>query len=101
MSIIVLIYNEYTVLMLDNRLKYTYMEEMLGNVNGARQIFERWMQWQPDESAWMAYAKMEMRYNEVDRARAIYRRFVQVHPMTKNWLKWVTFEEDLNNIGKC
>ena len=28
--------------------KYAYMEEMLGNVAGARQIFDRWMQWEPE-----------------------------------------------------
>ena len=25
------------------------MEEMLGNIPAARQIFERWMKWEPDE----------------------------------------------------
>jgi hypothetical protein len=34
------------------------MEEMLGNVAGARQIFERWMQWEPDHHGWMAYIKV-------------------------------------------
>ena len=33
------------------------MEEMLGNVAGARQIFERWMAWEPDHHGWMAYIK--------------------------------------------
>lgn len=31
--------------------KYIHMEEMLGNVAGARQVFERWMQWEPDHQA--------------------------------------------------
>ena len=29
--------------------KYTYMEEMLGNVAGGRNTFERWMEWEPEE----------------------------------------------------
>ncbi len=41
--------------------KYTYMEEMLDNVGGARQVFERWMQWEPSEEGWMAYVKFEQR----------------------------------------
>lgn len=41
--------------------KYTLMEETLGNVAGARQIFERWMQWEPAEEAYMAYIKFERR----------------------------------------
>ena len=31
--------------------KYIHMEEMLGNIAGARQIFERWMAWEPDHQA--------------------------------------------------
>lgn len=38
--------------------KYIHMEEMLGNVPGARQIFERWMQWEPDHHGWAAYIKV-------------------------------------------
>ena len=37
--------------------KYIHMEEMLGNVAGARQIFERWMKWEPDHHGWTAYIK--------------------------------------------
>lgn len=38
--------------------KYIHMEEMLGNVAGARQIFERWMAWEPDHHGWAAYIKV-------------------------------------------
>lgn len=44
------------------REKYAFMEENLGNVAGARQIYERWMKWEPDFNAWMAYIKLEVRY---------------------------------------
>lgn len=37
--------------------KYTYMEEMLENLAGTRQVFERWMEWQPEEQAWQTYIK--------------------------------------------
>ena len=40
------------------RFKYIHMEEMLGNVPGARQIFERWMAFEPDHHGWMAYIKV-------------------------------------------
>ena len=42
------------------------------------QVFERWMEWEPDEQAWHSFIKMELRYKELDRARNIYERFVQV-----------------------
>uniref|UniRef100_A0A673FME3 Crooked neck-like protein 1 n=1 Tax=Sinocyclocheilus rhinocerous TaxID=307959 RepID=A0A673FME3_9TELE len=46
--------------------KYTYMEEMLGNIAGCRQVFERWMEWEPEEQAWHSYINFELRYKEVD-----------------------------------
>ncbi|KAH8028453.1 hypothetical protein HPB51_016904 [Rhipicephalus microplus] len=56
--------------------KYTYMEEMLGNIAGARQVFERWMEWEPHEQAWQTYINFELRYKELDRARQIYERYI-------------------------
>jgi crooked neck len=74
--------------------KYCYMEEMLGNVPGTRQVFERWMAWEPDEAAWSSYIKMEKRYGEFQRARDIFQRFTMVHPEPRNWIKWARFEEE-------
>ncbi|KJE90514.1 HAT repeat-containing protein [Capsaspora owczarzaki ATCC 30864] len=78
--------------------KYTYMEEMLGNAAGARQVFERWMAWEPEEQAWNTFIKMELRYGEVANARAIYERFVGVHHDAKNWIKYARFEESQGEI---
>ena len=80
--------------------KYTYMEELLENVAGARQVFERWMAWEPTEEAWMAYIKFEQRYKETEKAQQVFQRFVQVHSEPKNWLKWAKFEESLGNMGR-
>ena len=74
--------------------KYVYMEETLGNVAGTRQVFERWVAWEPAEPAWSAYVKLEKRYGEFDRARAILERFTVVHPQPRNWIKWARFEEE-------
>uniref|UniRef100_A0A9J8BUD0 Crooked neck-like protein 1 n=1 Tax=Cyprinus carpio carpio TaxID=630221 RepID=A0A9J8BUD0_CYPCA len=73
--------------------KYTYMEEMLGNIAGCRQVFERWMEWEPEEQAWHSYINFELRYKEVDKSRSIYEKFVMVHPEVKNWIKYAHFEE--------
>jgi len=45
-------------------------------VTGARQVFERWMEWEPEEQAWHSYINFELRYKELDRARAIYERYI-------------------------
>lgn len=81
--------------------KYVYLEELLGNVAGARQVFERWMQWEPDDKAWQAYIKMEERYQELDRASAIYERWVAVRPEPRVWVKWAKFEEERMKLDKA
>jgi crooked neck len=55
---------------------------------GARLVFERWVEWEPDEQAWQTYINFELRYKEIDRARSIYERFVFVHPDVKHWIKY-------------
>ncbi|MBN3270878.1 CRNL1 protein, partial [Polyodon spathula] len=75
--------------------KYTYMEEMLGNIAGCRLVFERWMEWQPEEQAWHSYINFELRYKEVEKALAFLHSctLVIVHPDVKNWIKYARFEE--------
>lgn len=43
---------------------------------GCRQVFERWMEWEPDEQAWHSYINFELRYKEVDKGRSIYERYI-------------------------
>ncbi|KAL2178581.1 uncharacterized protein P884DRAFT_291063 [Thermothelomyces heterothallicus CBS 202.75] len=74
--------------------KYLWVMEMLGDIPGTRQVFDRWMKWEPDEDAWNAYIKLEKRYGEYDRARQIFRLFTAVHPQPRTWLKWAKFEEE-------
>ncbi|XP_042451395.1 crooked neck-like protein 1 [Zingiber officinale] len=81
--------------------KYAHMEEILGNVAGARLIFERWMDWQPDTQGWLSYINFELRYNEVDRARAIYERFVVCHPRPSSFIKYAKFEAKRGEIARA
>ncbi|KAK4734638.1 hypothetical protein R3W88_008899 [Solanum pinnatisectum] len=78
--------------------KYIHMEEMLGNVTGARGIFERWM---PDQQGWLSYIKFELRYNEIERAREIFHRFVQCHPKVSAWIRFAKFEMKNGEIGRA
>ena len=81
--------------------KYVYLEELLQNIAGARQVFERWMAWEPDDKAWQAYIKLEIRYNELDRASAIYERWITVRPEPRVWVKWGKFEEERSKVDKA
>lgn len=58
---------------------------------GARQVFDRWTEWEPAEQAWLTYIKFELRYKEIDRARKIYEKFVSVHPDIRNWIKFARY----------
>lgn len=81
--------------------KYTYMEEMIGAIEQSRQIFERWMQWEPDDMGWSAYIKFEMRQDELPRARGIYERYLACHPTTRAYLKYAKWEERQNQRLLC
>ena len=73
----------------------------MGNIAGARQVFERWMKWEPDHQGWRAYIRMELRYNEVDRARQIYERYVRCHPTVKAWVNYAKFEGKLGETSNA
>lgn len=75
------------------------MEELIDNVPGARQVFERWMEWEPTEEAWMAYVKFEQRYKEHELARQVFKSFVTAYPQPKSWLKWAKYEESNAQIS--
>ncbi len=81
--------------------KYVHLEELLGNVSGTRQVFERWMAWEPEEKAWHAYINLEVRYSELDRASSIWERAVTCHPTPKQWIRWAKFEEDRGDLEKA
>lgn len=81
--------------------KYAYMEELLANYAGARVIYERWMEWEPDDNAWNQYVKFEERIKEVERARRVMERYVNVRPSQQAFQRLCKFEEKHNNIARA
>nr|XP_043626995.1 crooked neck-like protein 1 [Erigeron canadensis] len=81
--------------------KYIHMEEMLDNFSAVRQVFEKWMSFEPDQHAWLCYIKFELRYNEIERARAIYERFVQCLPKVGAWIRFAKFEMENGEIARA
>jgi len=73
--------------------KFIYMEEMLGNISGARAVFDRWCEWEPDDHAWTSYVRLEMRANQPERARKVFEQYVACHNLPRSWIKWAKFEE--------
>ena len=60
--------------------KYVYVEELAGDIPKARAVFQRWMQWQPADKAWLSYAKFEERHGNLDLAEALLRDYVNEYP---------------------
>ncbi|KAI6678874.1 hypothetical protein NL676_039670 [Syzygium grande] len=81
--------------------KYIHMEEKLGNLAGARQIFKRWMNWMPDQQGWLSYIKFELRYNEVERAKGIHEGFMRCHPKVSAWIKYAKFEMKNGEVARA
>lgn len=81
--------------------KYAYMEELLANYAGARTIYERWMEWEPDENAWLQYVKFEERCKEVEKARMVMERYVNCRPDQTGFLLLCKFEEKHSNIARA
>eukprot|EP01053_Blabericola_migrator_P001680 Blabericola_migrator_1__1679@NODE_1450_length_4520_cov_82_298226_g959_i0_p2_GENE_NODE_1450_length_4520_cov_82_298226_g959_i0NODE_1450_length_4520_cov_82_298226_g959_i0_p2_ORF_typecomplete_len663_score135_96Suf/PF05843_14/7_3e17Suf/PF05843_14/1_6e06Suf/PF05843_14/5_1e07Suf/PF05843_14/8_3e06Suf/PF05843_14/3_6e13Suf/PF05843_14/9_5e06Suf/PF05843_14/1_6e06TPR_15/PF13429_6/1_3e08TPR_15/PF13429_6/30TPR_15/PF13429_6/0_00052TPR_15/PF13429_6/0_014TPR_15/PF13429_6/2_5e11TPR_15/PF13429_6/41HAT/PF02184_16/8_ len=75
-------------------LRYVNFEETLGNYAGARAVYERWMEWEPEDRAWLAYVRFEQRCNEPLRARRVLERFLVVHPTERSFIKFAKFEEE-------
>jgi crooked neck len=75
--------------------KYVYVEEMVGDMPKCRAVFERWMNWMPDDNAWLSYARFETRVGHLDRAEAVMRRYANAYPSARAMLrfaKWAEFE---------
>ena len=68
------------------------MEEMIGQYQAARAIFGRWMAWNPEEKAFLAYCKFEERMGESGRQREIMYLLLEAHPKYENYLRVAKFE---------
>jgi len=81
--------------------KYAYMEELLGNYQGARTIYERWMEWEPDDNAWLQYGKFEERCKQLDKAQAVMERYVNCRPSQLSFIRLCKMEERNGNIARA
>lgn len=77
------------------------MEELLGNYAGARAVFERWMEWDPNDKAWMLYIRFEERCGELQRARLIFEKYLVTRPSQTSFLKFAKFEENHHDIVRA
>ncbi len=68
------------------------MEEILCNYNKARKIFQRWMEWKPNEKAWMAFLSFEQRMKEPEKAKEVMYGYMRAFPKLESYLKVAKYE---------
>ena len=82
-------------------LKYAQVEENLGNIEGARKIFQRWIAWEPEAHAFLCFVEFEVRVKEFTRARSVYERLLIVHPYAESYLRYADFEIKLKQPARA
>jgi crooked neck len=82
------------------------MEETVGNLEGARTVFARWMKWKPDTNAWLSYIKLESRCGgsrdqKLTRCRSIYERFLGCHQDLDSYMRYAKWEQRNADVCCC
>ncbi len=62
-----------------SRYRAVGLEEQLENIAGARELFDEWMKFLPNEQAWKTYINFEMRCGTVALARKVYEQYIQIY----------------------
>ena len=74
--------------------KYAHMEEVLGEKDKCRAVYEDWLSWEPGQNGWDAYLKFEERNgNDIERQREILVRLIECHSVPESYLRAAKFEE--------
>ncbi|ESQ55221.1 hypothetical protein EUTSA_v10024572mg [Eutrema salsugineum] len=72
--------------------KYIEMELELGNIDRCRKLYERYLEWSPENCyAWRSYAELEMSLAETERARAIFELAISQPALDMPELLWKTY----------
>ncbi|EOA13011.1 hypothetical protein CARUB_v10026005mg [Capsella rubella] len=72
--------------------KYIEMELKLGNIDRCRKLYERYLEWSPENcNAWRNYAEFEISLAETERARAIFELAISQPALDMPELLWKTY----------
>ena len=73
-------------------LRYAKFEETVGNFDNARQIFQRWLAWEPPAKAFLVFVDFECRMRDFNGARSVFERLLLIHPFPESYLRYCDFE---------
>ena len=82
-------------------LRYVELEEKVGNIEGCRHIFQRWISWEPPAHAFLVFAEFESRVKELNKARSVFERLILVHPYSSSYIQYADFEINLRQPGRA
>jgi len=69
--------------------KYIEIELQLGNIDRCRKLYERYLEWSPENCyAWSKYAELERSLAETERARAIFELAISQPALDMPELLW-------------
>lgn len=74
-------------------LKYAYMEELLKQTKLARLVYQRWLKWYPENTAYFAFIRFELRYGQAENVRAVYKQLISAHQTAHSYIKFAKYEE--------
>lgn len=82
-------------------LKYAHMEEMLKRDDLVRVIYNRWLEWIPNESAYFSFIRFELRCSQIVNVRTVYEKLVKAHPKVNHYIKYAYFEEGEAQLARA
>jgi crooked neck len=85
--------------------EYIQLELQLGEVSRCRELYQRYLQWAPDNcAAWIAFAELESTLGELERARTIFGLAVQQSALDMPetlWKAYIDFEIEQGDLERA
>ena len=85
--------------------EYIQLELQLGEVGRCRELYQRYLQWAPDNcAAWIAFAELESTLGELERARTIFGLAVQQSALDMPetlWKAYIDFEIEQGDMERA
>eukprot|EP01128_Nolandella_sp_AFSM9_P004188 TRINITY_DN1840_c0_g1_i1.p1 TRINITY_DN1840_c0_g1~~TRINITY_DN1840_c0_g1_i1.p1 ORF type:complete len:575 (-),score=90.13 TRINITY_DN1840_c0_g1_i1:74-1798(-) len=80
---------------------YIDLEVQLGNIDRCRELFQRWLQWRPDNcKAWVKFSELEAELQEPERVRGVLEIAVNQPALDMPELVWKTYIDYEVELGE-
>lgn len=81
---------------------YIDLEMQLGNIDRCRELFQRWLEWRPDNcKAWVKFSELEAELDDPERVRGILEIAVNQPSLDMPELVWKTYVDYEVGLGEA